>query len=147
MLLFGKISLRLAAFLFGMGITLPGFAAITNPVITLTAQVPATVNSPVQTNPLGYAVTCVFNQASHTSSPSTLLSIQGRDPGGSGLYYTIITSAAIVADNTPTPVAHGKGVQATANISSSLPVPPAWRVQLVISGTGTVTGTVGCVLN
>ena len=122
--------------------------SLSNPVITLTAQAAGTVNSVAETNLSGGAVTCVLNQSSHTGSPSSTLSIQAQDPGGSGLFYNLITSAAIVADATPTAVSAGKGVQTTANVSASLPVPTRWRAQVVVGGTTpAVTGTVGCVVN
>jgi hypothetical protein len=120
--------------------------SVKNPVIRLTAQAVGTVNSLNQNNNYGGAVVCVFTQTAHTLSPSTTFSIQGVDPGGSGQFFTIITSAAVTADNTPTPLSAGKGVGATANVSATLPVPPGWRASVTIGGTGTVTGTVGCSL-
>lgn len=150
MRLFGKISLRLAAFLFGLGVALPAFAQVSNPVLILTAQAAGTVNSGAQTSlsGSGKSVTCVFNQTSHTGTPSSTVAIQARDPSGSGLYYTLITSTAITADATPTAVAAGKGLSTTANVSTSLPIGTAWRVSITVAGTTpVVTGAVGCFLS
>ncbi len=137
---------RIASFMFGLGVALPAFGAAQ---ITMTTLGAGTVNSADQKNLSGGSVTCVFTQTAHTGSPSSTMSIQGKDPGGSGLYYTLITSAAISSDNAPTAVAAGKGVQAVTNVSSSLPVPTAWRAAITVAGSATpiITGTVGCVVN
>jgi hypothetical protein len=173
-----RVVLRAAAFCLGLGITLPAWSQYTpqglpNPVIPLTAQAAGTVNSGNLLNTSGLAATCVFNQASHTSGPSSTFSIQGLDPGGSGNYYTLVTSSAITADATPTVLAAGKGVQTVANVSSALPVPTTWRASTTVGGTATfkqllhaggaitlhaggyllddnalgVTGTISCLLN
>jgi hypothetical protein len=119
---------------------------VKNPVITLTASAPGTYNSVIQKNNYGGSVLCVFTQASHVGTPSTTLTIQGLDPGGSGLFFPIISSTAVTADSTPTPVSAGKGVASTINVSASLPVPPGWRASVTVGGSGSTTATVGCVV-
>lgn len=112
-------------------------------LITNAAQAAGTVNSPDQSAGDTTTVTCVFNQTANTAG-NTVFSIQNKD-AASGLYYTLITSAAVTtANNTPSAIAAGAGVQASANVSSSLPIAATWRVQEVASGTST-TGTIGCV--
>lgn len=125
------------------------------PLITLTSQGAATVNSPDQTititgqgtNAAGVSpgVVCVLNQASHTGSPSSTFSIQGKD-AASGKYYTILTSAATTSDNMPNAIAVGRGVATVANVSAGFPLPPTWRVSVTVGGTSTpvITGTLGC---
>lgn len=111
-------------------------------LITNTAQAAATVNSPDQSGGDVTSVICVFNQTANTAG-STVISIQNKDVA-SGLYYTLVSSAAVTtANNTPSAIAAGRGVQASANVSSSLPIATTWRVQEVAGGTST-TGTVGC---
>jgi hypothetical protein len=116
--------------------------SVKNPVLNLVGQAPGTINSTTRQNNYGSAVQCVFTQTSHTGTPSTTLSILGLDSGGSGQFYTITTSAAITADNTPTPLAAGKGV----GVAPTILVPPGWRASVTIGGSGTVTATIGCTL-
>jgi hypothetical protein len=118
-------------------------AAIPNPLIKLTAAPVGTINSLNQQNLYGGAVVCVLTQTTHTGTPSTTVTLQGVDPG-TGQFFVIITSAAVTTDNTPTPIAAGKGVGSTANVSASFPVPPGWRASVTIAGSGTVTGGVSC---
>src|SRR6266853_722464 len=75
-------------------------------VITMTAQGAGVVNSADQ-NGFGIkTLLCVLNQASHTGTPSTTFTISNKDPA-SGLYYTAITSAAVLLDNTPNAISTG----------------------------------------
>lgn len=110
-----------------------------------TGQAAATITSPDQTGYNVSRVACVFNMSTHTGSPSTTFTIQNKD-AASGLYYNVITSAAITADNTPTPLAAGGGVVTTTNVSAGFPVAAKWRVSIAVAGTSTptVTGKVGC---
>lgn len=111
-------------------------------LITNTAQAAATVSSPDQLGGETTTVVCTFNQTANTAG-STVFRIENKD-AASGLYSTLVTSAAITtANNTPSSIAAGAGVQASANVSSSLPIAATWRVTEVASGTST-TGTVGC---
>lgn len=123
------------------------YAPLTRPLtaITMTAQHAATVNSATQNGYNTSRVVCVFNQASHTGSPSSTFSIQNRDIA-SGSWYSLITSAAITADTTPTVIAAGAGLPVTSNVSSPLPIASSWRVTLTVAGSATpvVTGTIGC---
>ncbi len=111
-------------------------------LITNTAQAAATVSSPDQSGAEVTSVVCVFNQTANTAG-STTFSIQNKD-AASGLYYNLVSSAAVTtANNTPSAIAAGAGVQASANVSSSLPIGATWRVTEVAAGTST-TGTIGC---
>lgn len=112
-------------------------------LVKLSAQGTGTVNSSDQT---GFNITriiCVFNQASHTGTPSSTFAIQNKD-AASGAYYTLVTSAAITTDTTPTYLAVGD-VATAANVALSVPVARTWRVTTTVGGTTpTVTGTIGC---
>lgn len=111
-------------------------------LITNTAQAAATVSSPDQLGGDVTTVLCTFNQTANTAG-NTLFKVEGKD-AASGLYYTLIQSAAITtANNTPSTIAVGAGVATTANLGAGTPVPGTWRVTEVASGTST-TGTVGC---
>lgn len=112
---------------------------------TMTAQGAATVTSADQTGYNVSRVICVFNQASHTGTPSSTFSIQNKD-AASGNYYTLVTSSAITADTTPTPLAAGAGVATASNAAIGSPVAAIWRVSATIGGSATpiVTGTIGC---
>ena len=118
-------------------------------VITNTAQGAATVDSSQQSNLAYGGVMCTYYQASHTGSPSTTIAIQGYDVA-SASYLTLVTSGAITADTTPTPIVVYPGSVATSvptgMIIAGLHLPRFWRVVEVVGGSGTpvVTGTVGC---
>lgn len=116
--------------------------------ITMTAQGAATVTSSDLSAAAANRVVCVYNQTAHGGSPSSTFTIQGKD-AASGAYYALLTSAAITADTTPTPLHVGPGLTTTANVSAGLVLPKTWRISLTVGGTGTptVTGTIGCNLN
>lgn len=115
-------------------------------LITNTARAASTANSADQSGFGVSRVVCVFNQSTYTGAPSTTFAIQNKD-AASGLYYTLITSAAVTtAVNTPSAISAGSGVPTTTNVSANIPVARTWRVTETIGGTSTptVTGTVGC---
>ncbi|MGH7970168.1 MAG: hypothetical protein ACREIC_15715 [Limisphaerales bacterium] len=113
-------------------------------VITNTAQGAGTVNSADQSCYDVSRLVCVFNQASHTGTPSSTFTVQGKDTASGG-YYTLLTSAAITADTTPTPIQAGAGLATTANVSAGVVIPALWRISETVGGTTPgVTGTVGC---
>lgn len=147
-----------AAAILGVGYAMPSFSAgpegnfnIVHGVVELpatsgivnTARTDGVASGADQTA-TGLAVSCTFNQASHSNSPSTTFAIQGKDVG-SGTYYTLITSPAITADATPATISAGLGVATTANVGAGIPLPSIWRVTETIAGTTpVVTGTVRC---
>jgi hypothetical protein len=114
-------------------------------LVRMTAQGAATVTSADQSGFNASRVICVFNQASHTGTPSSTFKIQNKD-GASGAYYDLIVSAAITDDTTPTAIYAGAGLAATTNVSAVIPLARTWRVSVTVGGTATpkVTGTVGC---
>jgi hypothetical protein len=123
------------------------------PVLTLTAQGPGTVNSANRLNSDKGGVTCVYNQASHTGSPSTTWSIQGFDAATQS-WLTYITSASIDGTDATPGVAQSvlsvfRGIQTTSLPASMAAIgfhlPRTYRVQVVATA-GTITARVGCVL-
>jgi hypothetical protein len=92
---------------------------------------------------------CTFNQTASSGTPSTTFSIQGYD-AASNTYQSLVTSAAITTNNTPTKLVVYPGSVATAvptgMVIAGLHLPRFWRVQQVIAGTGgpAITGTIGC---
>lgn len=118
--------------------------AIPGATITNTAAVPATINSADQTMPLATnKLSCTFTMTAHASSPSTTIAIQGKH-SSTGQYYTVLQSAAVTGDNAPVRISVGPDIFTTANIGAGEPVPQTWRIQEVIGGTGTATGSVTC---
>ena len=116
------------------------------------AQGPATVNSAQQQNLDQSGVVCSWNQASHTGSPTSSFSIQNYD-AASGSYYQVAQIGSLTADNpvtAPTVLAVEPALPASApagfSVTINAPLARYWRVQEIITGTATVTGTVGCVL-
>lgn len=111
---------------------------------TMTAQGAGTIVSSDQTGFNVSRVTCVFNSASQSGTPSSTFKIQNKD-AASGLYYDLVTSAAITAANTPTPISTGAGVSTVTNVAAGLPVARTWRVSATVGGTTpSITGTIGC---
>jgi len=114
-------------------------------VRTLTAQGAGTLTSSDQNGFGVISVLCVFNTSAQSGTPSTTFTIQGKD-AASGNYYNIVTSSAITASATPTPLAVGRDVTTTANLSAGFPVPATWRVSTTVGGTTpSVTATISCV--
>lgn len=113
-------------------------------LITLSAAGAGTTNSADQTNYNSRGANCAFNQSAHTGTPSTTFSIQVKDIA-SGLYVTMLTSAAITADATPTMLTVSAGTPNTANVSDGRPLSRTWRVSATVGGTTpAVTATIGC---
>jgi hypothetical protein len=115
---------------------------------THSARVAGTTSSSDQSGFNVSRVVCVFNQTTYTGNPSTTFLIQNKD-AASGLYYTLITSAAITSAtgvNTPQYITAGGGAATTANVSANVPIARTWRTRTVVAGSSTpiVTGTVGC---
>lgn len=110
---------------------------------TLTNQVAGTVNSADQSGFNASRVTCVFNMASRVGTPSATFKIQNKD-AASGLYYDLIESSSISNLATPTPVSAGSGITTTANLATNRPLARTWRTSVTVSGSTSLTGTVGC---
>lgn len=118
----------------------------TTALITLSAQGAGTVTSADQDNFIWRGANCVFDQTAHTGTPSTTFSIQVKD-AASGAYVTVLTSAAITADNTPTMLTMSAGTPNVTNVSDGRPLSRVWRVSATVGGTTpAVTATVGCAL-
>ena len=114
-------------------------------LVTLTAAGAGTTNSADQSGYNVSRIVCVFNQSAHTGTPSTTFTVQGKD-AASGLYYTLLTSAAITADATPTAVHVGAGIASAANTGAGVMIPRFWRVSTTVGGTTPgVTATIDCV--
>jgi hypothetical protein len=118
-----------------------------SPVLTLVGQVQATVVSQLY-NTNGAGVVCTFTQTAHTSSPSTVFSIQDYDPATNS-YFTVLSSGAVTADATPNPA-----MVYPVTVPGSLPgvmvmigvkMTPQFRISAVVGGTGTTTAKVGCI--
>jgi hypothetical protein len=76
------------------------------------------------------------------TAPTLTVTVQGKD-AASGVYYTLLASAALSATGF-TPLTVCPGSAATANTVSQLPLPRTWRISTVIGGTTpAVTYTVG----
>lgn len=106
----------------------------------------ATANTYVSQDQSGYnisRVTCVLNAASKVGTPSYTFKIQGKD-AASGLYYDLLTSASLTNTATANPISVGAGLTDSANVSIARPIPATWRVSATVTGTTSVTGTIGC---
>lgn len=103
----------------------------------------AGVNSADQVNYNARGVKVVVNVTAITGTAPTLtVAIQGKD-NASGVYYTLLSSAAISATGT-TVLEVYPGVTAAANASASTTLPRTWRISTAIGGTTpAVTATVG----
>lgn len=117
-------------------------------VLSSSAQGAATVTSAQFINGDGSGVVCTFNQGAKTNTPSSTFSIQQYD-AASDSYFTLVTSGAITANATPTPIAVYPGSQ-TASLPSGMvaigvKLPRIWRVSVTVAGSSpTISYTVGC---
>lgn len=111
------------------------------PLISLSAQAAATVNSPDQANPTGHCALFDINLTTVTTATVTV-TIQGKDLASSA-YFTILASAGLASTgNTLLTVCPGSAT--TTNVSTAIPLPRTFRVSVgVVGASASVTGTVG----
>jgi hypothetical protein len=80
-----------------------------------------------------------------TGTPSVQVIVEGKD-AASGVYYAILTSAAITATGFTQLIVY-PGATVAANVAVSQPLPKTWRVRTVIAGsTPGITATIGASL-
>lgn len=156
-----KVGAALAVLLVSSGLVFAQVPAIGPPpynvdlgaLLTNTARVPGTYNSATQNNLAYQGVMCTMNQTAVTGT-STVFSIQFLDTA-SGLWQTMVSSAAITtAVNTPTSIVVAAGLQTSSTtpiaglpslmVTMGLKLPRSWRVQEVVTGGTSTTGTIGC---
>lgn len=101
------------------------------------------VNSADQTNADGRGVKVGVN-TSVIGTGSITVSIQGKDPG-SGTYYTILASAAIIT-NVFTVYTVYPGVAAVTNVSASDVLPRVWRVSVTANNANAASYSIGATL-
>lgn len=101
----------------------------------------ATVNSADFVNFNGRGLVVVFNVSAVPGVQTVTLELQGRD-ALSGLYYTILSSAAIVGVST-TVLRIYPATAPVANIAADHPLPRIFRARVVHSGAGNFTYSVG----
>lgn len=121
----------------------------TGVLITNTLRTAGSVQTASQTNLSRKGVVCTYNQSANSGTSSVTFSIQQFD-AASNSWFTLVTSGAITANATPTPIGVYPGAQ-TASLPSGmvmagLHIPRVWRVSQTVGGSGgpAVTGTVGC---
>jgi hypothetical protein len=119
-------------------------------LLALTAAAPGTYNSAVLAQ-TGTSVICVYDQLSHTGSPSVTWRVQYRDPSTANLasasqvWTDLLVSAAIAATDGVSTLSVGKGVTTASNVGLAGTLPAGLRVEAIITGAGsTTTATVGC---
>lgn len=118
--------------------------------ITLLASGVVTANgvSSDQTNLGARGIKLFIVTGSFGASESTMtVTIQGKDPV-SGVYYTILTSASLVASKDPSSAAGNlltvyPGMTAVANQVASDVLPKSWRVSYSAANWGTGGSTLG----
>lgn len=110
---------------------------------TLTAAVAGTYNSADQTGFNASRITCVIAQTAMVGSTTTTLKIQNKD-AASGQYYTLVTSANVTANGMISPISVGAGITTASNVAANVPLARTWRSQVVVTGSTSVTATVGC---
>lgn len=97
-------------------------------------------NSPDLLNPYGRGVKVIINTTA-IGTGSITVTIQGKDPG-SGFYYTILASAAIVT-NVVTVLTVYPGAPATANVSANDALPRQWRIAVVANNANPANYSIG----
>ena len=111
-------------------------------LLTLTAQSVGTLASADQLNSNGVACKVVVNISAISGTVPTLtVIIQGKDTV-SGLYYPLLTSAALAVGGL-TVLEVYPGALSVANLLASVSLPRTWRVSATVGGTGpSVTATI-----
>lgn len=110
-------------------------------LITLAAQGAGTLVSADQDNPGGRGVQLVVDITAQTGTPTTTVTIEGKDPV-SGKYYTLLVSTALAAVATTLMTVY-PGTVVVANLAASYMMPRTWRVKAVVGGgTPAVTATI-----
>lgn len=108
-------------------------------LIAAAAQI-ATQATADQTNVGGRGVKVLVNITA-IGTGSITVQIQGKDPA-SGAYYTILASAALVA-NALTVLEVYPGIAAVANLAANAALPRVWRVNVVSNNANPVAYTLG----
>lgn len=103
----------------------------------------ASVNSPDLVNADGQGVK-VFVNVTNAGTGSITAAIQCKDPG-SGVYVTLLTSAAIAANGMTTLTVY-PGIVAVTNVSASDVLPRQWRVAITAGNANPMNYTVGASL-
>ena len=96
-------------------------------------------NTPDLVNPDGRGLKLFVNMSA-AGTGSVTITIQGKDPT-SGNYYTILASAAIVANGFTIYTVY-PGAPATANVSANDILPRTWRVLATANNANPTTYTV-----
>jgi hypothetical protein len=127
----------------GTLVTLANTQDISTPVLnfvaTPTPQSP--VLSPNQQNLGARGLKVVIDVTALTGAAGITVTIQGYDCA-SWKYYSMLSSTNITAVGT-TVLNLYPGAANTANLSVNDQLPEWWRLNLVLSGVGTITATVG----
>lgn len=103
----------------------------------------ASVNSPDLVNTDAQGVK-VFVNVSLIGTGSITVAIQCKDPG-SGVYVTLLTSAAIVTTSMNTLTVY-PGIVAVTNVAASDVLPRQWRVAVTANNANPVNYTIGASL-
>lgn len=103
----------------------------------------ASQNSPDLDNETAQNLHLVINVTAIVTAPSVTFAIQGKDPL-TGVYYPILTSAAVTAVGT-TVLRVGPGLTVAANLSAADFIPNAWRVAATHANGNSITYSVSAV--
>jgi hypothetical protein len=137
----------LAANYNGVSLDRPRNNMDTGALVTLASQAAGTVNSSDQVNYNGNGLNVVLYLTALSASTNVTVNIQIKD-AASSQYITLLSSAA-VTNSATTPLVYTvyPGVASTANVSSPMLLSRNWRIQVVVAGSGTASGTVGASVN
>ena len=115
-------------------------------LLNLVTSAAASSNSADQVNINGRGIQVGVNiTALGGTTPTATVTIQGKD-AASGVYYTLLQSAALSAAGFTLLTVY-PGVAAAANVAASQVLPATWRVLVALGGTApTVSATVGASL-
>lgn len=123
------------------GTTFDRRRANTEKTVLVSAARTATVSSADLTNHNARGVHVIIDVTLDPALASVTFTVEGKDPV-SGVYYTILTSAAIIATGT-TALTVYPGVTETANVKESDVIPRTWRVTATHVDADSITYSVG----
>ncbi len=106
------------------------------------ARPAATYVSTVMVNDANGGAVCVVDVTAETATAAVVVTIQGLD-AASGKFHTLLASASLASVATTVLNVH-IGMTAAGNLVANQQLPRLVRISAVVSGTNTITFSVGC---
>jgi len=113
-----------------------------SPFFALNNAGPGTYTSADQANYQDRGLKIYVTPSGIVGGATLTITIQGKDPI-SGNYFTVLTSAALSANNVTTVLTVYPSVTAATNVAVSDVLPTIWRISAAVGGAGSLSATFG----